>query len=44
MNPPEQPYEVSLTKLTFVQYVIVQNSKSSDIKIMFYKYLCLQIF
>jgi hypothetical protein len=44
MNPLEQPYTLGLTKLTFVQYFIVQNSNNSDTKIIVYKYLYLQIF
>jgi hypothetical protein len=44
MNPLEQPCTVGLTHLTFVQYFIVQNSKSSNTKIIVYKYLCLKIF
>jgi hypothetical protein len=43
MNPLEQPDTGDLTKLSFVQYFIVQNSKYSDTKIIVYKYLCLQI-
>jgi hypothetical protein len=41
MNPIEQRYTVGLTKLTFVQYFIVQNSMNSDTKIIVYKYLCM---
>jgi hypothetical protein len=44
MNPIKKPYTVGLTKLTFVQYFIVQNFKNSDNKIIVYKYLCLHIF
>jgi hypothetical protein len=43
MNPLEQPYIVGLTKLTFVLYFIVQNSKNLDTKIIVYKYMRLQI-
>jgi hypothetical protein len=41
MNPLEQPDTGGLTKLSFVQYFIVQNSNNSDTKIIVYKYLCL---
>jgi hypothetical protein len=39
MNPHEQPYTMGLTKLTFVQYFIVQSSKNSNARIFVYKYL-----
>jgi hypothetical protein len=39
MNPLEQLDTVDLTKLTFVQYVIVPNCKNSNTRIFVYKYL-----
>jgi hypothetical protein len=44
MNPLEQPDTMGLTKLTFVQYFIVQNCKNSNTRIFVYKYLHLLMF
>jgi hypothetical protein len=32
-----------LTKLTFAQQILVQNSKNSETKLIVHKYLCLEI-
>jgi hypothetical protein len=39
INPLEQLDTAGLTKLTFVQYFIVQNCKNSNTRIFVYKYL-----
>jgi hypothetical protein len=39
MNSLQQPDVVGLTKLTFVQYFIVQNCKNSITKLIVYTYL-----
>jgi hypothetical protein len=39
MNTLEQLYTVGLTKLSFVQYFLVQNYKNSNKRIFVYKYL-----
>jgi hypothetical protein len=39
MNPPEPLYTVGLTKLTFIQQILVQNYKNSNTRIFVYKYL-----
>jgi hypothetical protein len=44
MNILEPLYIVGLTKLTFVQYFIVQNYKNSNTRIFIYKHLHFKIF
>jgi hypothetical protein len=39
MNTLKPLYIVGLTKLTFVEYFIVQNCKNSNTRIFVYKYL-----
>jgi hypothetical protein len=43
MNPLEPLFTVGLTKLTFIQQILVQNYKNPNTRIFIYKYLCLQI-
>jgi hypothetical protein len=43
-TPLGQIYAVELTKFTFVQYLIVQNNKTSNAKINIYKYVNVQLF
>jgi hypothetical protein len=38
-TPLKPLYTVGLTKLTFVQYCIIQNCKNSNTRIFVYKYL-----
>jgi hypothetical protein len=43
MNPFEPLFTVGVTKLTFAQQILVQNSKNSETKLIVHKCLCLKI-
>jgi hypothetical protein len=43
MNPFGALFTMGLTKLTFTQKIMVQNSKNPETKLIVHKYLCLQV-